>query len=163
MRRHFPFSSPLIAALTIAFGSMLLTYTAHAQAVSKTAMAGAYSVTLRVLPPEAFQGAHAPMERDARAKPNSVNGPKHPNHHLVAFVKENGKPVEMAKVSIRYRELSPKHSGWKTVPVVRMHVAGKSLATTHYGNNVDLPPGNYEAQVTVNGSAPATVKFTLEN
>lgn len=161
MRKYISISSPLIAALTIAFGSLLLTCAAHAQAVSKTAMAGPYSVTLRVLPPEAFQGAHAPMERDAGAKPNYVNGPEHPNHHLVAFIKENGKPVEMGNVTIRYRQLSPKQSGWKTLPIVRMHVAGKNMGTTHYGNNVNLPAGNYEAQVTVNGSAPATVRFTL--
>jgi hypothetical protein len=33
--------------------------------------------------------------------------------------------------------------------------------TTHYGNNVRLEPGSYEARVTVNGSAPATFQFSL--
>lgn len=140
---------------------MFLPFAAQAQSVSKTAMAGAYSVALKVLPAESFRGPHAEMVRDAGAKPDLLLSPVRPNHHLVAFVREGGKPVEKADVVIRYHELSPKQGGWIQLPVVRMHVAGKGLATTHYGNNLSLAPGKYEAMVVVNGGAPAIFRFTL--
>jgi uncharacterized protein involved in high-affinity Fe2+ transport len=43
-----------------------------------------------------------------------------------------------------------------------MHVAGKGTDTTHYGNNLRMEPGSYEARVTVNGSAHARFRFTLD-
>lgn len=161
MKKQVSLTLSLPAALILALGVMLLPLAAQAQTISKTAMAGAYSVTLKVLPAESFSGPHAEMVRDAGAKPNLVGGPVRPNHHMVAFVKKSGKPVETANVSIRYRELSPKAGSWMSLPVVRMHVAGKSLATTHYGNNLNLGPGSYEVRVTVDGSGPATLHFTL--
>ncbi len=124
-------------------------------------MAGPYSVTLKVLPAESFSGPHAEMVRDAGAKPNLLNGPEQPNHHMVAFVKREGKPVEKARVSIEYRQLSPKEGGWMRLPVVRMHVSGKGLATTHYGNNVRLEPGRYDVRVRVNRSRPVVFHFML--
>lgn len=150
-------------ALTFALGVMLLPGVAQAKAISKKAKVGAYSLNLKVLPAEAFTGPNAPMVRDAGAQPNTLNGPENPNHHMVVFVKEKGKPVEKATVVISYRQLSPKRSTWTELPVVRMHVAGKSLATTHYGNNVKLSPGKYEVHVTVNGSATATFHFNLSS
>lgn len=151
----------LVASLALLPAAMLAPRAAHAQAVSQKDMAGAYQVTLRVLPPEAFHGEKAPMAKDAGATPVKVDGPKSPNHHLVAFVKKDGKPVEDANVEIMYRETSPKKTDWMTLPVVRMHVAGKSEKTTHYGNNVMLSPGEYSVRVEVNGSAPATFDVTL--
>lgn len=161
MKKQIFSASPFSAALLFALGFMLLPLAAQAQVVSKTAKAGAYSVTLKVLPAESFRGPHAEMVRDAGAKPNLLGGPAHPNHHMVAFVKKIGRPVENARVSIRYRELSPRKGRWMSLPVVRMHVAGKSLATTHYGNNLHLGPGNYEVRVAVDGSGPAIFHFTL--
>ncbi len=145
----------------LVLGILLLTAVGQAKPISKTAKAGVFSVTLKVLPAESFLGPHAAMVRDAGAEPNTLKGPEHPNHHMVAFVKENGKPVENATVDISYRKLSPKMGAWTALPVVRMHVAGHSLATTHYGNNVRLGPGRYEARVTVNGNGPATFLFRL--
>jgi hypothetical protein len=150
-----------LAALTCAFGILLVPATARAQKISKTAMADHYSVTLKVLPAESFGGPQAEMARDGGAEANEINGPEHPNHHLVAFVREDDKPVEKATVSISYREVSPQQGEWITLPVVRMHVAGKGLKTTHYGNNVKLNPGSYETRVTVNGSEPAVFHFSL--
>jgi hypothetical protein len=40
-------------------------------------------------------------------------------------------------------------------------VAGEGMNTTHYGNNVKLAPGTYEALVTVNGQGPAIFHFSL--
>ena len=150
-----------LAVLACALGILLVPVAAQAQTISKTAKTGDYSITLKVLPAESFSGPHADMARDGGAEPNDINGPKHPNHHLVAFVKENGKPVEKAKVSINYREVSPNKGDWMSLPVVRMHMAGMGLETTHYGNNVKLAPGSYEARVTVNGKGPATFHFSL--
>lgn len=70
---------------------------------------------------------------------------------MVVFIKENDKPVDDATVGIDYRQLSPKTGHWTKLPVVRMHVDGKGPETTHYGNNLKLAAGNYEARVTVNG------------
>lgn len=150
-----------LVALACALCILLMPVATQAQKISKTAKTGAYSITLRVLPAESFKGPHADMARDGGAEPNDINGPKHPNHHLVAFVKEKGKPVEEAKVSISYREVSPREGEWMLLPVVRMHVAGKGLETTHYGNNVKLAPGKYEVRVMVNGSEPAIFHFSL--
>ncbi len=151
-----------LALLTCALGVLLMPLSAQAQMISKTAKTDGYSITLKVLPAESFGGPHAEMARDGGAEPNEINGPEHPNHHLVAFVKEKGKPVEMAKVSISYRRLSPKEGEWMFLPVARMHVAGKGLQTTHYGNNVKLAPGKYEARIVVNGSKPAVIHFSLK-
>lgn len=156
--RSFPLFA---AALIFALGGLFAAGVANAQVVSKTATAGAYSVTLKVLPAESFTGPKAAMAHDAGAAPVTVNGPEHPNHHMVAFIKQNGKPVEDATVNIVYRELSPHMGKWMTLPVARMHVAGKSLATTHYGNNVKLKPGSYEARVTVDRTSTATFRFKL--
>jgi hypothetical protein len=151
-----------LAASACALGILLVPVAAQAQNISKTAKVGAYSVTLKVLPAESFSGPHSDMARDGGAEPIDINGSEHPNHHLVAFVKENGKPVEEAKVSISYREVSANKGEWMSLPVVRMHMAGMGSQTTHYGNNVRLAPGKYEARVTVNGSEPTVFHFSLK-
>jgi hypothetical protein len=161
MRKQMPVSLSFAVALAFALGALFTSHTVLAQKISKTAMAGDYSVTLKILPAESFTGTNAAMTRDGGAKPNEINGPEHPNHHLVAFVRQDGKPVEAATVSIRCRELSPKKGDWISVPVARMHVTGKGLQTTHYGNNVKLDPGSYEVHVTVNGSGTAVFHFSL--
>lgn len=150
-----------IPALILAFGVLLIPAVSHAQPISETAKAGIYSVTLKVLPAESFKGPKAAMTRDAGAEPEFLNGPAHPNHHMVVFVQKNDKPVEDALVQILYRQLSPKAGGWMTLPVVRMHVTGHGVATTHYGNNLKLAPGTYEVRATVNGYGPADFRFSL--
>ena len=161
MRKQASITASIFVALSLALGVSFVSYSAQAQMIDKTAMAGVYSVTLKVMPAESFSGARPEMVRDAGAKPNLLNGPVHPNRHLVAFVKENGKPVENAKVSIKHRELSPAKGKWVRLPVVRMHVGGKGLETTHYGNNLKLDAGSYEVSVTVNGSKPVIFQFSL--
>lgn len=148
-------------ALIIAFGELFAVGAAKAQAVSKTARAGVYSVNLKVLPAESFTGPKAEMVHDAGAAPVLINGPEHPNRHMVVFIERGGKPVENATVSIQYRMLSPHAGKWMKLPVAQMHMAGKTLATTHYGNNLKLEPGSYEARVTVNKTSTATIRFTL--
>ncbi len=130
--------------------------------VSETATAGPYTVNLKVLPAESFTGEDAEMVRDGGAEPIGLEAPESPNHHLVAFVKEGGLAVENADVTIRYRHLGSEVNAWMDLPVVRMHVAGKGPATTHYGNNVRLEPGSYEARVAVNGGEPVVFHFTLD-
>lgn len=155
------------AALALGLGVLCVPGRARAQNVSKTAQAGGYTVTLKVLPAETFTGPKADMVKDGGAAPNDVNGPEHPNHHLVAFVTKDGKPVERANVTIRYRaapmkaDSTSKSGNWTGLGVVRMHVAGKGLDTTHYGNNVHLAPGAYDVRVSVNGSTPATFEISL--
>lgn len=161
-KQNHIYSVLFAAALAFVPGLLLVPAAAQARNISETARTGQYSVTLKVLPPESFTGSKAEMVRDSGAEPNKLKGPEHPNHHMVAFVKENGKPVEHATVAISYRDLSSRMSEWKVLPMVRMHVAGHGLATTHYGNNVRLARGRYEVRVTVDGSGPATFRFTLK-
>jgi hypothetical protein len=130
-------------------------------AISETAMTGPYTVTLKVLPAESFTGPKTEMAWDAGAKPVALNSPERPNHHVVAFVTLDRRPVEQATVTIRYREIEPQKSPWTTLPVARMHVAGENLDTTHFGNNVKLGPGRYAVEVSVDGTEPATLLFTL--
>lgn len=139
----------LAAAVVFAFGAFLSSCAAQAKPVSETATVGAYRVTLKVLPAESFAGAHAEMVWDGGARPDMLDSKSRPNHHLVVFVKKDGKPAEDASVHIRYRALGKATGSWKTLPVVRMYVKGKSHATMHYGNNVRLAPGNYVAKVTL--------------
>lgn len=151
----------LTLAAVLALGAILVPAAGRAQGVSRTAKTGAYTITLRVLPAESFAGPHAAMARDGGAQPNLLDGSTHPNHHLVAFIRKGGKAVESATVGISYRQLKPTAGEWTALPVVRMHVAGKSLATTHFGNNVHLAPGSYEARVIVDGSKPAMFHFMV--
>ncbi len=150
-----------ISILIITMGIFFATNIAQAQNFSKTQKTGDVSVTLKVLPAEHFKGSDAEMKWDGGAEPNLVGGSSKPNHHLVAFIKKDGKPMEDASVTIRYKELSPKSTDWMSLPVARMHVSGKSLKTTHYGNNVWLAEGKYEASVTVNDNPPATFHFSI--
>lgn len=147
-------------AAVLAFGSAGAANAREPGPVSQTQTAGPYTVTLKVLPAESFTGPNAEMTWDAGAKPEQKAGPAHPNRHVVAFVERDGKPVEDANVEIAYEQMSP-NASWHAVPVARMHVSGKSLATTHYGNNVKLEPGSYQARVTVDGSHAATFEFKI--
>lgn len=149
------------ASLAFIAGASMAASPAWAEHIKETATAGAYKVTLMVLPAESFSGPDAKMVRDGGADPNMIGGPTPPDHHLVVFVSKNGHRVKDANVSIDYREVSPSKSDWQTLKVARMHVAGKSLKTTHYGNNLALGPGRYKAAVSVNGSDKATFRFRL--
>jgi len=42
-----------------------------------------------------------------------------------------------------------------------MHVAGQGMETTHFGNNLWLGKGEYEARVTVNKNPTVTFHFEL--
>jgi hypothetical protein len=149
------------ASLALVSTALLAPCRAQAQAVSVDAKAGDYSLTLKVLPAESFAGPHAEMARDGGAKASMLDGPGHPNHHMVVFIKKGDKPVEQATVSITYRKVGQKSMDWSVLPVTRMHVKGKGLATTHFGNNLFLAPGSYEARVIVNGSRPALFHFKI--
>lgn len=128
-------------------------------AIALHGKAGAYALTLRVLPAESFAGPHNAMTWDGGAKPNLLKAKPTPNRHLVVFIKKGGKPVEQAKVTLRYREGK---GAWMPLPVARMHVTGTNLSTTHFGNNVRLGPGRYTVQVSVNGTSAPPFHFTLK-
>lgn len=148
------------ATLAVASMSLLAPAAVYAQNVSKTAKVGPYSITFKLLPAESFSHKRGGMVWDAGAPADGKNSPSHPNHHMVAFVKRYGSPMEQAHVSIYYKNLSG-GGDWIQLPVVRMHVAGKGLRSTHYGNNVLLTAGKYAAQVTVNNSQPAVFHFAV--
>ena len=150
-------TATMIFSLTFLFSPNII----KAQQISETKTAGKVSITMKVLPAEAFKGPNAEMKWDSGADPSYLDSSPKPNHHLVAFVKNDGKPVEDAKVSISYRELSPKKGEWMTLPVARMHVSGKGMETTHYGNNLLLAKGDYEARIKVNDNPEVLFRFSL--
>lgn len=149
------------AALAFALVSLPAPAATHPQAGSQTAMAGTYSVTLRLMPAASFAGPRATMAWDGGAKPRPVTAPDRPDRRLVAFVTKHGKDVTDALVAIRYRELAPRRGDWTSLSVARMHVAGAGPDTTQFGNNVRLVAGDYEVYVTVNASPPAIFYFPV--
>jgi hypothetical protein len=151
----------LSLAAVLTSGAAVVFAAEGAGAVSQIGITGPYSVTLKVLPAEPFNGPKAAMVWDGGAAPAEPSSASKPNRHMVAFIENDGKPVEDARVVIRYRSLDSPDSPWITLPVARMHVAGKSRLTEHFGNNVRLAPGSYEAEVSVEESRPAVIRFTL--
>ncbi len=151
----------LAGAMFLAFGVFFIPGVARAHNISETAMSGRYTVTLKVLPAESFTGFNAQMIPDSGAAPDLLNGEDGPNHHLVAFITRDGKPIEHARVAISYINDPAAGGPWTALPVLRMHMAGRGLESTHYGNNVDLTPGVYAVRVAVNGHAPATFRFAV--
>lgn len=145
----------LVFAATLAFalGAFLSSCAAQAKSTSRTAQVGPYKVILRVLPAESFAGGHSAMVWDGGAKAHLLSHSPRPNHHMVVFIKKQGKPVENASVKIRYRLLGGTSGGWETLPVARMYVRGNGRSTTHYGNNVLLKPGNYAIRVQIAGES----------
>jgi hypothetical protein len=132
----------------------------------RSAIAGAYRVELHVLPPEAFFSA-AQVAANPRAAgmlivggatPLASDASPAPNHHLVVhvFSQAGGQPVTDAKVSLSFRvanSAGQPEGRPVSVPVVVMQAIGGGPASTHYGNNVLMPPGAYLVTVKVNGSA----------
>lgn len=170
MNNHSLRTIALTASTLFAFG-----FTAAAMAggpggksgMSRTV--GGYTLDLKLLPAEPFveksaatkPGNHGAMVHGGGAKPIRKGGARHPNHHLVVFIKKNGKPVEHAAVRMSYR----KHgTAGKMIPlpVTRMWVAGAGPKTTHYGNNLWLSPGTYDVRVTVDGKASADFEVTAK-
>lgn len=151
----------LILSSVLLVAGIVASNAAEAKNISKTEKAGAVRITLDILPAEAFKGPHASMVRSGGAMPMVLSHSPQPNHHMVVFLKRNGKPVKQANVTILYKESAPHKGKWTLLPVVRMHVAGKGQATTHFGNNVNLTPGDYEVIVVVNHNEPADFHIKL--
>jgi hypothetical protein len=166
MKREIHRFSICGAVLALAAGILLSPTAAQAQTISETSEVGVYSVTLKVFVPPAdlFNGPDAMTVWKGVAEPNRVLGRIY--CFLSAFIKENGKPVDHARVNISYRRLSPKAGPWRDLSVrVWIGPKGQTLAetsqTTRFGDNAKLLPGRYEARVTVNGRGPATFRFSL--
>jgi len=64
-------------------------------------------------------------------------------------------PITNAKVSLAVQPLDSKGQPTgrvQKVPVVMMQMIGKGPETTHYGNNITLPPpGEYRVEAIANG------------
>jgi hypothetical protein len=143
---------------------------ANAADTMQTKVAGSYRMELDVLPAEPFftkqevadQHVQNGMEIEGGAAPVALNADSHPNHHLVVHVFDtrSGKVVTDAAVTMSYVLLDAKDeaAGAPTaVPVVVMQAIGKGPASTHYGNNVTIPPGRYRVTVAVNGKSAVFV------
>ncbi len=127
--------------------------------------AGPYRIELHVLAAEPFftkqeiadKHVKEGMQIEGGAAPVPPSADTHPNHHLVVHVfdKRTDKVVTDATVTMSFVALDAngKTTGTPvTVPVVIMQAIGSGPSSTHYGNNVTMPPGRYTVMVTVNGS-----------
>ena len=96
------------------------------------------------------------MEVQGGATPVMVDAASHPNHHLVVHVfgKKTHHAITDATVTMSYAPLDREGipaGAPVAVPVVVMQAIGKGPSSTHYGNNVTMPPGRYQVTVFVNG------------
>lgn len=153
-----------IIALAAAFLSVIfIDVRANAADVMQTKTAGAYRVELHVLAAEPFftkqevadKHVMEGMEIEGGAAPVPPDANSHPNHHLVVHVfdTKTGKVVPDATVTMSFVSLDAKGTPVGApagVPVVVMQAVGKGPPSTHYGNNVPMPPGRYKITVTVN-------------
>ena len=160
-RRRGATNRGAVAATLLAAALLLNLSLARAQNVSETVTAGVYTITLKILPAEAFTGPNATMERESGAQANAMAVPGHQIHHMVVFVTRGGKPVEHATVEIRYRRVGPRMSAWNNLPVVRMNEVGKGPETTHYGNNLTMVSGSYDVSVSVNNAPEANFRVRV--
>jgi hypothetical protein len=136
-------------------------------AATTAQMAGPYRVVLGFLPAEPFYTAEQVQQGHLTegmmvvggAAPVPPDAASHPNHHLVFHVFDAaGNAVQGARVTIVYASAAGATSaiGPTQLPVVEMQAVGKGPQSTHYGNNVTLPPGTYNVTVTVNGTNSTT-------
>jgi hypothetical protein len=136
-------------------------------AATTAQMAGPYRVVLGFLPAEPFYTADQVQQGHVTdgmmvvggAAPVPLNAASHPNHHLVFHIFDAaGNAVQGAHVTIVYASVpgEPSAIGPTQLPVVEMQAVGKGPQSTHYGNNVTLPPGTYDVTVTVNGTNSTT-------
>jgi hypothetical protein len=138
------------------------------KAIERSQTTGPYRVRLVHLPAEPFVTAADVHEKHLTsgmlvirgATPVQPGAPSHPNHHLVVHVynRVTSEPLHGATIRMTYAAAS-NAAAPVTVPIVEMQAVGKGPASTHYGNNVTLTPGEYHVSVTVNGKATTT--FTV--
>jgi hypothetical protein len=138
---------------------------APATDLMRTKTVGSYRIELHVLPAEPFfskadvaaKNVKDGMEIEGGAAPVAPDADSHPNHHLVVHVfdAKTGKVIADATVTMNFVALDAKGKPGGTaveVPVVVMQAIGKGPPSTHYGNNVTMPPGRYDVAVTVNNN-----------
>ena len=139
-------------------------FAANAEPAMQTRTVASYRVELHVLPAETFfskqdvadKHVKDGMEIEGGAAPVASDAASHPNHHLVVHIykRRSGAVVTDATVTMSFVavDANGKPSGAATdVPVVIMQAIGGGPASTHYGNNVTMPPGRYNVIVDVNG------------
>ena len=139
---------------------------ANAADVMRAKTVGPYRIELHVLPAEPFfskdevaaKQVKEGMEIEGGAAPVMLDAPSHPNHHLVVHVFDGntGEAVADAAVTMSFASFNSKRrlGGEQIeVPVVVMQAIGKGPSSTHYGNNVRMPPGRYKVTVSINGHA----------
>ncbi len=150
----------LALAATLALGSG----PAMAQKIVRTVMTGPYKIVLNVLEAEPFYTKDEMKAKQVRhgmlvvggAAPVAMNGPQHPNRHVVVHVydKDNGIARTGADVKLTLERLDANgHAEGQPiqVPVVEMQMIGKGPISTHYGNNLQLSPGSYRVVANVDG------------
>ena len=91
------------------------------------------------------------------ALPMAPQATPKPNHHLVVNVynETTNTTVTDAQVTLSFQPLDSNGAPMGAlvdVPVVVMQEIGKGSVSTHYGNNVTMPAGDYLVTAMVNGN-----------
>lgn len=129
-------------------------------AVTETAMAGPYRLTLYVGPLEPMYTMTQVKEKHPKTGEVMVSGTMvmsgmgmagpAPNHHLEVHVYDgrSGKTITRATVSITIRDAMGKEI--EVLPIATMYGINEGMSDFHYGNNVALKPGKYQVETQVN-------------
>jgi hypothetical protein len=138
-----------------------------------TRVVGDYRIELHLLPPEQFYTAAEVSAQHISAGMLIVGGLPRvpvgatpaPNHHLIVHVfdRTSGKAVTDAKVQMSIRPVGADghpNGPSRDVPVVTMQAIGAGAASTHYGNNLVIPAGDYMVSVIVNHTS-TTARFPI--
>lgn len=123
---------------------------------------GPYRVELHVLPAEPFftkddvanKNVKSGMQIEGGAAPVALDADSRPNHHLVVHIFRRRSRTVVTDATVTMSFVAVDDKGKPTgkvvdVPVVVMQAIGGGPASTHYGNNVTMPPGPYQVVVNV--------------
>jgi hypothetical protein len=132
--------------------------------IVRTTVVDDMRIELTILPAEPFFTSDEVAQKNVKegmliiggAEPLSPEADMHPSHHLVVHVLDakTGKAITAANVTMSFQHLDAKRKPIGesvNVPVVIMQAIGKGTESTHYGNNVVMPPGFYSINLAVDG------------
>jgi hypothetical protein len=134
--------------------------------VSRTLVAGPYTLTLRIGPslrlwtPEQVSTLHPRVGDIVLQEPRAGGSPATANHNLDLHVALRTLGIVIKNVVVAITITTPAGTVVQQVPVGLMQGVDKGPSDIHYGNNVSLPPGHYRIVVYVKRTT-ATFEVTL--
>jgi hypothetical protein len=134
--------------------------------VSKSLVAGPYTLTLRVGPPLRLWSPKQastmhPRDGDIILLSTTATGSTAtPNHHLDLHIALRTLGNVITNVVVAITITTPAGTVVQRVPIATMQGVGKGSSDIHFGNNISLQPGRYRIVVQVKRTT-ATFDVTL--